>query len=267
MAAEIKSVELPSGVTLQYAEQGDPSGVAVLFLHGLSDSWRSFERVLAHLPDAVHAFAVSQRGHGDSARPVAGYAMRDFAADAAAFMNAVSVEAAVVVGHSMGSLAARRFAIDYPERTSGVVLVGSFATIGNPGVTAVEAAVLTLDDPVDPAFVREFQESTLATPVPRTFFDTVVRESLKLPARVWRAAVTGILEDDTFAELDRVRAPALVVSGERDELCPRSDQEALAAAIADARLVVCPGAGHGLHWENPERFASTLVAYLRTVAP
>ena len=266
MTAEVTTVELPTGVTVQYVEQGDSAGVAVLFVHGLSDSWHSFEPVLPHLPRSIRAYALTQRGHGDSDRPAAGYATRDFAADIAAFMDALELEAGVIVGHSMGSFAARRFAIDYPERTVGLVLIGALATEDNPGLAEVQEAVSTLADPVDEAFVREFQQSTLVRPVPPAFFETVVRESLKVPAHVWRAAVAGISDDDSSAELDRIEAPTLILAGERDELCPRSEQEALAAKIPNARLVVYPGTGHGLHWEEPERFASDLVAFIQAAA-
>ncbi|MEQ9814027.1 MAG: alpha/beta fold hydrolase [Azospirillaceae bacterium] len=78
----------------------------MLLLHGLSDSWRSFELALPHLPDSIRVFALSLRGHGDSRRPEAGYHFRDFAADVAAFMDALDLESTVVVGHSMGSAVA-----------------------------------------------------------------------------------------------------------------------------------------------------------------
>jgi non-heme chloroperoxidase len=77
-----KSVELPNRVKLSYVEQGDPSGVPVLFLHGVTDSWHSFELVLPHLPASIHAFALSQRGHGEAdRRPETGYQPQDFAAE------------------------------------------------------------------------------------------------------------------------------------------------------------------------------------------
>lgn len=264
MTGEIKSVALPTGVTLQYVEQGDSLGVAVLFVHGLSDSWYSFAQVLPHLPKSIRAFALSQRGHGDSARPMAGYATRDFASDLAAFMDIVQVKRAVIAGHSMGSFAARRLAIDSPERILGLVLIGSFLTGQNPAVTELQEAISTLTDPVDLDFVRDFQESTLARPVPHVFLETVVTESRKVPARVWKAAVAGVAEDDSTMELDRINAPTLIVSGERDELCPRSEQEVLAAKISDSRLMEYRGCGHGLHWEEPERFASDLVAFIQS---
>ena len=84
----VKSVELPNRVKLQYVEQGDLASTPVLFLHGITDSWHSFEPVLPHLPASIRAFALSQRGHGDSDRPMSGYHPRDFAADVVAFMDA-----------------------------------------------------------------------------------------------------------------------------------------------------------------------------------
>lgn len=104
---------------LQYVEHGDPAGTPVLLLHGVTDSWRSFETVLPHLPASIRAFAVTQRGHGDASRPPAGYRYADFAADLVALMDVLGLESALVSGHSMGRAIAQRFAIDYPERTLG----------------------------------------------------------------------------------------------------------------------------------------------------
>jgi non-heme chloroperoxidase len=163
----LKSATLPGGLRLPYVEQGDPAGVPVIMLHGYSDSWRSYELLLRRLPDSIHAFALTQRGHGDADRPADGYRPEDHAADVAAFMDAVGVEAAVIVGHSGGSYTAQRFALDHPERTLGIVLVGAFHSMrGNPDVIGLREVVSQLTDPVDREFVREFQESCVAQPVP-----------------------------------------------------------------------------------------------------
>jgi pimeloyl-ACP methyl ester carboxylesterase len=223
--------------------------------------------VLTHLPASVRAFALTQRGHGDADRPAGGYRTRDFAADVATFLEAVGTGPAVVVGHSMGSTNALRFAIDYPELARGLVLLGAFATYqGNPGLVEFwESAVSRLSDPVDWAFARAFQESTLARPIPNDFLATAVRESLKLPARVWRAAFAGLFEDDFVADVSRVRAPTLLVWGDRDGLCPRADQDAFLTAIPGSRLTVYEGAGHAVHWEEPARFAADLVRFCQSV--
>ena len=153
MTTVIKSIELPNRLRLPYVEQGDPSGLPVLFLHGVTDSWHSFEPVLPHLPAPIHAFVLTQRGHGDADRPAEGYRTRDFAADVAAFADAVGLESLVVVGHSMGSTNAQRFAIDNPDRTLGLVLAGSFATYrGNPVLVEFwKSSISPLADPVEPA--------------------------------------------------------------------------------------------------------------------
>ena len=267
MAPTIRSITLSTGTTLNYAEQGPPTGIPMILLHGVTDSWRSFEAVLPHLPESIHAFAVTQRGHGDSDRPRNGYRTRDFAADIGAFASACGLAAAVVVGHSMGSINALRFAIDHPERTLGLVLAASFSGFSSKPdlVQFWETAVAPLTDPVDPGFVREFQESTLAKPVPPEFLEMVVAESLKLPARVWHETFAGFFEDDFAHELDRVKSPTLIVWGDRDGYGKRADQDTLLAGIPGARLQVYEGAGHALHWEEPERFATDIAAFAQSV--
>jgi pimeloyl-ACP methyl ester carboxylesterase len=134
----VRTVELPGRVSLCYVERGDPSGVPVVLLHGFLDSWRSFEPVLSCLPESIHAIALTQRGHGDADRPTAGYGVWDFSGDLLAFMEVLRLGPAVIVGHSMGSAVALRFALDHPNRVCGLVLVGASAGLvtsgqGRPG--------------------------------------------------------------------------------------------------------------------------------------
>jgi pimeloyl-ACP methyl ester carboxylesterase len=259
-----KSLALSTGVTLPYVEQGDPHGIPVILLHGVTDSWRSFELLLPHLPSSLHAFALTQRGHGDADRPLTGYSFRHFAADVAAFMDALKIKQSVIVGHSMGSGVAQRFALDYPERLLGVVLAGTFATLSqNPAVQEFwDNVASTLTDPIAPQIVREFQQSTLAQPIPAIFFETVVNESLKVPAQVWHATFSTFLQEDWSSEFGKISAPTLIVWGDQDAFCPRSDQELLQAMIPNSQLLVYSGAGHDPHWEEPERFTADLVNFV-----
>jgi pimeloyl-ACP methyl ester carboxylesterase len=102
-------------------------------------------RLLRDLP----AIALTQRGHSAATQPRYGYAAADFAADQAAFLDALRIPRAVLVGHSMGSAVVQRFAIDHPERVAGVVLVAANATWqSNPMVTEIwETIVAHLTDP------------------------------------------------------------------------------------------------------------------------
>jgi len=267
-SSALKHVELPDGTRLAYVEQGDTNGVPVILLHGYTDSWRSYERVLPHLPHSLRVFAVTQRGHGDSSKPVGDYESRVFARDLAGFMDTLGIERAVIVGHSMGSTVAQRFAVEYPRRVRALVLEGAFMPRpANAEVRKFFEEVATLRDPIDPGFARAFQQSTLAQPVPPEFLDTVVGESLKVPAHVWHAALRPYLTTDFAADLANVTVPTLLVWGDRDTFTGRSEQDALGSAMATSRLVVYAGAGHSPHWEEPQRFAGQVASFVAELRP
>ena len=59
-------------IKLPYVEQGDVTGVPVVMLHGVTDSWRSFEHVLPHLPADIRPISLTQRGHGDAPKTDSG---------------------------------------------------------------------------------------------------------------------------------------------------------------------------------------------------
>src|SRR5918998_6179171 len=247
------TARLGTGPRLRYAERGDEEGEALLFLHAYADSWFSYGRVLPLLSHEYHALAPDQRGHGDSDKPERGYATDDFAADVDAFMDAVGIEGATLVGDSSDGLIAQRVALDYPHRVSRLVLIGSPTTlVTNETVMEAGEDMLALEDPISPEFVREFAESTIHHPVPEEFLVGSVAESLKVPARVWRDYYEGVLTIDDTARLGEIGAPTLILWGERDLVLPREEQERRAAVIPNATLRVYPHTGHLVHWERPE---------------
>jgi pimeloyl-ACP methyl ester carboxylesterase len=263
-----KTTSLPNGLMVPYLDQGPPGAPPLVLLHGITDSGLSFEPVMAHLPGSLRVLAPTQRGHGDASAPDS-YRLVDFAADLESFLDEVGLERVVLVGHSMGAAVAQRFAIDHPERISGLVLVGGFAAFGrNPACIEFGATMLApLTDPLNPAFVREFQEGTLARPLPEAVLNGIVAESLKVPARVWKAAWAGLLEADLTPDLARITAPTLLVWGDRDDMSLRTEQEILHRSIPTVRLVIFEGAGHAPHWEEPERFASVVSDFVSALKP
>jgi non-heme chloroperoxidase len=250
-------------IQLPYIEQGDATGVPVVMLHGATDSWRSFEPVLPHLPDDIRAIAVTQRGHGDAPKPESGYLIEDLAGDVVGLLDELDVERAIVVGHSMGSWVARQIAIDHPDRVDGLVLAGSFrcALVGDAEAAAEMRELADVPDPVTDEIARDFQESTLASPIAPELLDMFVDESLKLPAQVWRDLFLGFAEVDQTEAIAGLAVPALLVWGDRDAFIPREVQDELVATLPDARLNVYEGIGHAVHWEVPERFAAELTTF------
>jgi len=266
---QFATTHLSTGPRLHYAERGDREEEAIIFLHGYSDSWYSFSRVLPLLSPEYHAFALTQRGHGDSDKPECCYTPDDFAADVDAIMDVVGIEEATLVGASTGALFAQRVVLSYPRRVNRLVLIGAQTPV-NEAVSGLREEVQALEDPVPPEFVREFQESTIYQPVPQEFLDTVVSESLKLPARVWRdymeQAVLSI-DHDYVVELREIDVPTLILWGEQDPLFPREEQERLAGAIPGATLKVYPETGHAVHWDRPEQVVRDLEAFMKDTSP
>jgi pimeloyl-ACP methyl ester carboxylesterase len=255
-------VKLKTGVRLHYAEQGDLNGYPVVLLHGYTDSWFSYSRVLSALSANYHVYALDLRGQGDSERPASGYDLSDLAADVVAFMDANQLKRVSLVGHSMGSFVAQRVALIAPERIDRLVLVGSATTLRNNTVRELQQAINTLSDPVSEKFVRDFQTSTVYHPVPDDFIERVIAESLKPPARVWRALMTGMLAADYSSQLSKIKAPTLVLWGDKETIFPRSEQDAITKTLPSARLKVYAETGHAPHWERPEQFVKDVKDFI-----
>jgi non-heme chloroperoxidase len=266
MSWPIQAARLAGGLRLPYVEQGVRGGVPVLLLHGATDSWRSFEPLLALLPPALHVFALTQRGHGgaDGAVSLRG---ADFADDIVAFMDALRLDRAVLVGHSMGASNAMRCAQRHPARVLALVLESAFYDLAdNPVLADFHCTAITaLADPIAPEFVRDFQSTCVARPVSAALLDTMVAESLKVPAGVWRALFGGFMAGDFAVDHAAIRAPTLILWGDQDAFAPRADQERLRVAITGARWSCHTGSGHSLHWEEPARFAGAVVDFIRRV--
>jgi pimeloyl-ACP methyl ester carboxylesterase len=256
------SLATAAGVVLDGIAQGDPDGLPVVLLHGLTDSWRSFELLLPHLPPRFRVLALSYRGHGDSAKPAAGYDVDQLAADVAKALDRAALPPAVVVGHSLGTLVAQRLLAARPDRVAALALIGTFVTPSrNPVIPELREAFAALADPVDPGFIRAWQESNSAPTVAPAFLAQAVAESQKVPAPVWIALADSLAATDLSAEARRIAVPTLLVSGDLDAMC-RDDEDWLAAALPQARLVRLPGYGHSPHWEDPAAVAAALVAFL-----
>jgi pimeloyl-ACP methyl ester carboxylesterase len=257
----VRKVRVATGITLRYLEQGDPAGTAVLLLHPWGESLRCFDRLIALLPPSLRVLALDQRGHGGAEKPVGSYELAAFAADVEGFMDATDIAAAVLVGSSSGGYVAQQVALDSPSRVTGLVLVGAPRSLHRRPAFADEVERLT--DPVDPSWVRE---SLTWFPrfhdVPAWYIEDRVRDGLRLPAHVWRDTLTGLITALAPTDKGTVTAPTLIIWGARDALLPGEDQRQLAAAIPGSRLVVYQETGHLVLWEQPDRVASDLTAFV-----
>jgi pimeloyl-ACP methyl ester carboxylesterase len=267
MSSTVQHARLPGGLTIEYAEQGRRGGRALLLLHGITDTWRSFEPVLPWLPPDWHVVAMSQRGHGGSSA-ASSLRTRDFAADAAALVTVLGLPRVLVVGHSMGAVNALRMAIDHPALVRGVVAAGAFASFSDKPefVDFVRSEMLTLGEQVPRELAESFQRDTVAGPVAPGLLETMIDECLRTPAATWRGAFAGLLEDDFGAELHGIEAPVLLPWGDADAFSPEADQQRLQRQLPRAERAVYAGVGHALHWEQPRRFAADLIRFEKMLA-
>jgi pimeloyl-ACP methyl ester carboxylesterase len=261
-ALETSQASLRSGVRLNYVHGGPRDGPAVILLHGLGDSSFSFSRVLPLLARDFRVVAVDQRGHGDSDRPERGYTIDDFAIDVLRLMDALAIDEATIIGHSMGSFVARRVAERAPHSVTRLVLIGTALSPRNMAIAELMATIDGLVDPVDDGFIRDFQSSCIHQPVPPGFFERVVAESHKLPARVWKAAVAGLW---SYEPQWPITVPTLIVGGDRDAVFNSADHRALFHAIERSTLHLEPEIGHTIHWEAPERFVALAFGEARRI--
>lgn len=262
----VKTINLPGRVRLEYAEQGNSDGVPVIFLHGITDSWHSFESVLANLPSSIHAFAISQRGHGDSERPLQNYKPKDFAGDIAEFIKQKNLDKAFIVGHSMGGVNAQQFAIDYPELTKGLVIIDSDPVLkNNPGMPEFNQEVQKLEGSISRKFMDDFQRATLADPIDSTYYNLLVDEGMKVPVSIFKAALEGLMQIDFTEQLKQINKYALIFWGNKDAFCTFKGQELLINNIKNSKLIVYGNTGHALHWEEPKKFSEDLLNFIDNV--
>ena len=251
----LRDVTLRNGVRLGYAERGPRLGPVMLMLHGYSDSWFSFSRVLPLCPKELRVFALDQRGHGESDRPASGYRSIIWQRTRCQFMDALNIPCATIVGHSMGSFVARRIAERAPTRVSRLVLSGRAYTARTPAVAGTGEAVGALTDPwmrIRPGVSEQHD----LPPVPSGFLRRVIEDSRRVPSRVWKAALAGQMEY-------MPSTMPLQVPGDRDRR--RGGWRVLVGRTARdrphaARRQLPHRARHRsrLHWEDPDRFVELM---------
>jgi 3-oxoadipate enol-lactonase len=235
----------------------------VLFLHGINMSHDVWLPVLDLLPEDRRYIAVDLRGHGRSDRD-GPFGAEDYAADAVAVLDTLGVEKAHVVGTSFGGSVACVLAAAAPQRVATVTAIGSALKVEGVDVDAAVGAMHAVG-------LRAFFESFLpqASFAPATDPSIVARavevavadRSEEVVVAVSRAAFAADVTDAAHA----VSCPALVVVGEHDGTCPPVLAEVMAEALR-AKLVVMPGRGHVVTYEDPAGVCDALLAHLESAA-
>ena len=271
--------------------QGEPT---LVFVHGLLiDNHASFYMSIAPaLAKQAGVILYDLRGHGKSEQPPTGYGTDDMAADLAGILDALGLHdrRVIVVGHSYGGTIALRFAVRYPDRICGLVLLEALpdasefgrqiaATIGLEGGES--------DRKIQELFGHWLAKHTARGQVPDDLLDpegldTDGRATVERIARLKRRRASPLvetakrlrdetslvrdvaagMEPDAFA-LSRIACPVLALYGEHSDV--RADGERLARQLPRCRLTIVPGHAHGILFQATAQVRSALLAWLAEI--
>jgi pimeloyl-ACP methyl ester carboxylesterase len=258
---QVHTVRLASGLDVAYVEHGDPAGRPLLLIHPWGESLGSFDRLVPLLPPTMRVLAFDQRGHGDSDKPVDGYALTDLADEVEDFMDRLGLAEAVLVGSSSGGYVAQQVAVVSPRRVTALVLVGAPRSLNGRPSFADDVERLT--DPISRSWLKvSLSWFPRFHDVPDWYVEDRVDDGLRMPAHVWRKAFAGLTAAVPPTEVGSITAPTLILWGDRDDLLPRDEQEQLVAAIPGSQLLVYADTGHLVLWEQPDRVAADLVDFV-----
>lgn len=269
-------VTLRDGLRLGVREVGSGgSAPPLLLLHGFSGSSESWgEPLLERLSHGRRVIAVDLPGHGESDAPAepGRFAFAAIVSDLADLLDALEVASAVWVGYSMGGRLALGAGLLLPDRVSRLVLESA-----SPGLateqqrterrSSDELLARRIESSGIGEFVREWEElplfATQRRLTPGVRAEIRSRRMTNRPealAACLRGLGTG-MQPSVWEALEHVAAPTLLIAGEEDRKFVRTNERML-EALPDARLEVIPEAGHAVHLEQPEVWASVVKSFV-----
>ncbi|MCW3013238.1 MAG: alpha/beta hydrolase fold protein [Solirubrobacterales bacterium] len=264
---------------LDTGEVGDEA--PLVFIHGHSACWQHWVEQLPQFMQTHRCIALDLPGFGRSELPTDGISMSGYARIVGEILQRLGVDAACVVGNSMGGFVAAELAIRIPQRVERLVLVAAAGMSGryiglptefiaHPGGAAAGRVLFGLGgvpDGLARTLARRRNGRRLAfgfvTTHPRRLHPALVVELLGGTGKP--GAARAAVELATYDFKDRVpeiACPTLIVWGDRDHLVPVSCADGYEAAIPDARKVIYADTGHLPMLERPVRFNADLAAFL-----
>nr|PZN30478.1 MAG: alpha/beta hydrolase [Chloroflexota bacterium] len=231
-------------IAYQIAGDGPP----LVLIHGLSGSARWWRRNVLALAEGFRVYTVDLIGFGGS-RGRQAFVLDEAAAHLARWSEQLGIGRASFAGHSMGGFIAADLAAGFPDLVDRLVLV--------------DAAAL----PIGRGYAQHALGLAGALRFSRpSFLPVLVGDALR--AGLWTvvAAARQLLASDLTVRLSDIRAPTLLVWGERDRLVPVEVGRRLQEALPGSRLEIIARAGHNPMWDRPEEFNRLVLEFLSAPA-
>ncbi|WP_421723429.1 alpha/beta fold hydrolase [Bauldia sp.] len=264
-----ESVTLENGIDVAYDSQGSGEKTVIL-VHGYSFAKEIWSRAMPHLSDGWRLIAYDIRGFGDSTKPDDGYDYPTMANDLRLFMDALDVDEAVLIGHSMGGILIQDFATTYPERVSGLVLANVHAR-NRPPLGMNDDFQATIDAWGDAETNREiFQGFTPVFFKAENLRDGDLDELISMNVKSGTAALKQALETIFTTEAmsaetwEAIDMPVLIVASTNDVI-PCGTEGWLLDSLPQSDIVVFKRVRHTPMWEKPEAFAEAVNGFLDTL--
>jgi 3-oxoadipate enol-lactonase len=249
---------------IHFTDNGGP-GEPVLLVHAIGCDHRMWDGLGEMLSPRFRVIRMDVRGHGRSAAPGGPYSLDDLADDARDVLNSLNIQKAHWVGLSMGGMIGQAFALRYPGRLRKLVLANTTSSYGTQGPELWAARVKAVSEGgmaavKELAMQRYFTDEFRASDV--DVVDRIGEGFLATNPEGYIACCHAIARLDFTGDLKRIKAPTLVIAGEKDVGTPLSMSETLAREIPGAKLAVIRGAAHLSAVENPEEFARLVEQFL-----
>lgn len=261
--SEPRTVKTPGGI-IGFREAGQ--GPALLLLHGMNGSSKSWSHQLRAFSDTYRVIAWDAPGYGQS-DPVAPDADA-YATQAAHLLNALRIEQTCVVGHSMGGVVAERFCARHLERATCLVLSGTHWGNAAPA-----------DAPLAPKYIRRLQdleklspedygkaraEKMLPESLPQEVFDQIAAIAAETRREGLLNAGKMVEKADNRPFLGSLELPVLILTGSSDLVVTPERSEAMLDYLPNAHAVTLPGVGHAPYLEAPDAFNQAIRRFLET---
>ena len=249
-----------NGERLHYREEG--GGPAVLLIHSMGADSTMWRGQFAALGDRYRCIAFDCRGHGASSYN-ARFTVAGAAADLKAGLDALGVATCHLVGLAMGVPIALSLAARWPDAVRSVALADGFVDMREVGGARIPEWAAAIRSTPMAAFGRRYVESRLTPAASDDAREDLAAAIARVPPQAYIDVMTAIFDRIAFTEeAATVRAPALVIWGEEDEVTPLAHSRQIAEAIPGARLETVPGAGHIANLDRPAAFNRLLAGFL-----
>jgi 3-oxoadipate enol-lactonase len=259
------SIETAKGQRIFYDERG--SGPALLLIAGRIVSRRGWELQVPTFAERFRTLTIDNRDAGESDPATADYLVSDLAADCVALLDALGIDRAHILGHSMGSGIAARLVVDHPERVERLILA-SGALFGPPAPGSPPPSFPRADWIEDPVERRRLRAVLSAAPgyfeahPERHALVTEQERGNRITYEGVNRQARAMVDYPTRAQLAAITAPTLVIHGDQDGLIPLERGQELAASIPGAHLLILPGVGHSPHIERTAEFDRAVLDFL-----